>query len=105
MAVVIPEIFSDAVNAKMTESLRIGKVAFDATDMVGDIRDYGDKVHFPKFDRIGSAETMTKGNSLTPADVSMTDAYATIKQVGKAVRVYDKDKVQIKGAVVDRMAE
>lgn len=38
MAVVIPEIFADAVNASMETSLRIGAVAFDATDMVGDIR-------------------------------------------------------------------
>lgn len=104
MAVVIPEIFADAVNASMETSLRIGAVAFDATDMVGDIREYGDTVHFPTFDRIGSAEVMTKGNALTPAELSMTDNDAEIKQVGKAVRVYDKDSKQVKGNVIDQMA-
>lgn len=105
MAVVIPELFSEAINSKMEVSLRIGKIAFDATDLVPDIRECGDTVSFPSIDRISDAEIMTKGDSLTPSELSMTDNKAEIKQVGKAVRVYDKDKVQIKGAVVDAMSE
>lgn len=105
MAIVVPEIFSEAVNAKMETSLRIGAVAFDATDMVADIRECGDKVNFPSIDRINGAEVMVKGTDLTPDDLSMTDNEAEIKQVGKAVRIYDKDAKQVKGKVAERMAE
>lgn len=105
MAVVIPELFAQAINSKMEVSLRIGKIAFDATDLVPDIKECGDEAHFPSIDRISDAEIMTKGDSLTPSDLSMTDNTAKIKQVGKAVRIYDKDKIQVKGAVVDAMSE
>ena len=30
MALIIPEVFADAVNAKLDAALRIGRVAFDA---------------------------------------------------------------------------
>lgn len=105
MAVVIPELFSEAINSKMETSLRIGKIAFDATELTPDIRECGDKVHFPSIDRISGAEVMTKGSELTPSELSMTDNEAEVKQVGKAVRIYDKDKVQVKGQVVDAMSE
>ena len=105
MAVVVPEIFADAVNEKMDVSLRIGRVAFDATDMVPEITECGDKVNFPSIDRISGAEVMTKGNELTPSELSMSDNEAEIKQVGSAVRVYDKDAKQVKGRVIDNLAE
>lgn len=105
MAVVIPELFSEAVNAKMETSLRIGRVAFDATDIAENIRECGDTIHFPTIDRITGAEVMVKGTELTPDELSMTDSEAEIKMVGKAVRIYDKDKIQVKGKVIDRMAE
>lgn len=35
MAIVVPELFSDATNAAMDHHIRIGKVAFDATELVG----------------------------------------------------------------------
>ena len=34
MAIIIPEVFADAVNAKLESALRIGRVAFDATAVV-----------------------------------------------------------------------
>ena len=105
MAIVVPNIFADATNAAMEHNLRIGKIAFDATDMVGDIRECGDTVHFPTIDRISDAEVMEKGQDLTPSELSMTDSEAKIKQVGKAVRIYDKDSRQVKGNVVDKLAE
>lgn len=104
MAVVIPELFADAVNEKMDVSLRIGRVAFDATNMVPEITECGNKVNFPSIDRISDAEVMEKGDKLTPSELSMTDNEAEIKHVGKAVRVYDQDAKQVKGAVVDNLA-
>lgn len=104
MAIVVPSIFADATNAAMDHSIRIGKVAFDATDLVPDITECGDEVHFPTVDRISGAEVMEKGTDLTPSELSMTDNVSKIKQVGKAIRVYDKDSVQVKGRVVDLLS-
>ena len=94
MAIVVPGIFADATNAAMDHAIRIGKVAFDATDLVPDIAECGDEVHFPTIDRITDAETMVKGKDLTPSELSMTDNKAVVRQVGKAVRIYDKDAAQ-----------
>jgi hypothetical protein len=104
MAIVVPEIFADATNAALDHSIRIGRIAFDATDLVGDIRECGDTVHFPVIDRISDAEVMEDGTELTPSEVSMTDNTAKIKQVGKAVRIYDKHSTQVKGQLIDNMA-
>lgn len=102
---VIPELFSEAVNAKMEVSLRVGRLATDMTDLAEDIRTCGDTIHFPAFDRISDAATVVKGTPLVPEEVNMSDSIAKIKQVGKSVRIYDKDSIQVKGAMKDRMAE
>lgn len=105
MAVVIPELFSEAVNAKMETSLRIGKVAFDATSIAENIKECGDTIHFPVVDRIGKAVTMQKGDKLVPHELSMTDNVAKVKMVGNAVTLYDIDKYQVKASLVDLLAE
>lgn len=105
MSLVIPEVFADAVNQSMDVSLRVGRLATDYTDMVDEITTCGDTVHFPTIDRIADADTVTKGTALVPDEVNMTDAKAEIKQVGKSVRIYDKDNIQVKGKLKDRLAE
>ena len=105
MALVVPEIFADAINSAFDVAIRVGRVATDFTEMVEDITTYGDTVHFPIIDEISDASAVTKGTAIVPDTVSMTDAYATIKQVGKSARIYDKDAAQVKGALKDRMAE
>lgn len=105
MAIIVPEVFADAVNARMDVALRVGKIATDYTDMVEDITTCGDTVNFPVISRIEDATTVTKGVALVPDEVNMTDNKAEIKQVGKAVRIYDKDSAQVKGALKERMAE
>lgn len=102
---VIAELFSEAVNAKMDIALRVGKLATDMTDLAEDIRTCGDTIHFPTFDRISDAADVVKGTPLVPEEVNMSDSVAKIKQVGKSVRIYDIDSVQVKGAMKDRMAE
>lgn len=105
MAILIPEVFADAVNAKLQHSIRIGSIAFDATSLAPDVLVAGDTVHFPTFDRVAEMNTITKGTAITPEVLSMTDNEATIKQVGGAVRVYDSERAQIKGAVYDNMVQ
>lgn len=103
MALVIPEIFADAVNEKMRVNLKVGSCAFDATSEVGEIRMAGDTVHFPIINRISDAEELTDNVAITPERISMSDNVATIKEVGKAVRVLDKEQIQIKGNAMDRV--
>lgn len=102
---VIPELFSEAVNSKMEVSLRVGRLATDMTDLAEDIRTCGDTIHFPMFDRISDAAEVVKGTPLVPEEVNMSDSTAKIGQVGKSVRIYDKDSIQVKGAMKDRMAD
>ena len=105
MAVVIPELFSAAINARMETSLRIGKIAFDATSIAENIRECGNKIHFPVVDRIGKAVTMKKGDKLTPSQLSMTDNVAEVKMVVDAVELFDIDKHQVKASLVDLLTE
>ena len=105
MAIIVPEVFADAVNSAMGVALRVGRVATDFTDMVEEITQYGGSVHFPVIDRISDAEAVEKGVAIVPDTVSMTDAEAEIKQVAKSVRIFDKDQAQVKSALKDKMAQ
>lgn len=105
MALIIPAVFADAINEKLGFKLKVGALATNYTEEVGDITVMGNEVHFPQLKRTVTAGDVTKGTALTPSEVDMTDAKATIKQVGASARVYDKDAKQIKGTVVDKMAE
>lgn len=105
MAYIIPYVFADAVNAALGVKLRVGNLATDYTNLVDEITTYGDEVHFPVIDRITDAAVVTTGTAMTPDTVSMTDSSATIKQVGKSVRIFDKYSTQVKGALKDRLAE
>lgn len=103
MALVIPQIFADAINEKLGVSLKVGTCAFDATSMVNDIKQAGDTVHFPILNRVSDADELTDGVEVTPERISMTDNTAVIKEVGKAVRVLDKEEIQIKGGSMDKL--
>ena len=46
MAIIVPEVFADAVNSAMGVALRVGRVATDFTEMVEEITQYGGSVHF-----------------------------------------------------------
>lgn len=106
MAIIVPEIFADCVNEEFDKELVVGRIATDYTDEVGEIRDYGDKVHFPVIDLIGDAEEFGGSvTSLTPEALSMTDNEAEIKHTGKAVVIKDKDAVQIKGGAKEELAK
>lgn len=105
MALIIPEVFADAVNDKLGTTLRIGRVAFNATSEAPEIMRYGDTIHFPKFPRVVTASEVTKGTPLSPAAVDMTDTSATIKHVAASVRVYDVEAAQVKGRVMDEMVK
>lgn len=104
MALVIGNVMADAINEKLGVALKMKDIAVDCTEYVDEILEYGNEVHFPTFTRLSDAEEVVKGDALTPEEVGMTDNVATVKQTAKSVRVYDKDKAQIKGKVVDAMS-
>lgn len=102
---IIGEVIADVVNEKLGKCLKMATLATDYTADVADIATMGDKVHFPKFDRVATANNVTKGTAIVPSEISMTDNDATIKQTGSSVRVYDKDATQIKGNTMDKIAQ
>lgn len=103
MSILIPQVFADAVNAHLANTIRIGSVAFDATSLCPDILVAGNEVNFPTFDRVAEVGDIVKGEAIVPTTLSMTENKATIKNVGGSVRVYDSEAKQIKGAVYDNM--
>ncbi len=105
MAIVVPVVFADAINQKMGVALKFGMLCDDVTDQVSEITECGDTVNFPKYDRVADIGEITKGTAVTPEEVSMTENKATIKQTGGAIRVYDRDEIQIKGRTLDNMAQ
>ena len=76
--IIIPQVFSDAVNAKLQTSIRIGSVAYDATP--NDLYSYGDTVHYPVFTRNTDTTEVTKGTALTPSNVDMSECTSKVKQ-------------------------
>lgn len=105
MAIVVPVVFADAVNEKMGVALKMGMLADDVTDQVAEITECGDTVNFPKYDRIAEISEITQGTAVVPKEISMTENPATIKQTGGAIRVFDRQAIQIKGKTMDKMAE
>lgn len=103
--IIIPSVFSDAINAKLGTKLRFGEVSFNATELVPDIKNAGDTMHFPKIKRTATTSTVTKGTALVPAELDMSDSIATVKYIGSAFRIYDKDKAQVKGTLTDKIVE
>lgn len=104
MAIIVPQIFADVVNKRLGVKLRAGRLATDYTEMVEDITTCGDTVHFPMIKRITDAGIVTKGTPLVPDEVDMEDATAAIKQVAKAVRIYQKDNTQVKDELKNKLA-
>ena len=105
MALFISEVFADAINQKLGVALKMGQLASDVTNDVADITTQGDKIHFPKYDRVANVGNVTKGVALVPSEISMTDNEADIKNTGGSIRVYDKDSKQIRGKTLDNMAQ
>ena len=103
MSLIIPEVFAECVNEKLHTGFKMAQLAYDATADVADITTCGNKVAFPTFDRTVTVGTVN--GTLVPAEVSMTNNEADVKQIAGAAKIKDKDAKQIKGAVMDNMAQ
>ncbi|SHJ03153.1 hypothetical protein SAMN02745751_01602 [Dethiosulfatibacter aminovorans DSM 17477] len=101
MALIIPALYKDSVLEKMSYKLRVSKLATDMTSDVFLIGSEGETVHFPVWDRIDEADVVTKGTEIDVETMSQTDSTATIYQIAKGVRVYDKDAKGVRGNMTD----
>ena len=91
MALIIPAIYSDLVREQFLGRVKIANLAMNLGGLSNTT--VGDTITFPRFELIGDAELMTKGTALVPEGLSQTSSTASIKQIGKAIRVFDMDSV------------
>lgn len=95
MALIIPEVFAQITREKMAGKVKVANLATP----LGYLKDttVGNTVTFPRFKWIGDTETMVKGTPLTPDALDQDSNQATIKQEGKAVRIFDIDDLTALG--------
>lgn len=102
MALIQKTIYADMVREKFQGKVKMLQLANDLGHLQG--LGSGDTISFPKWQLIGNAEEMTKGNALTPEELQSTEQTVTIKQVGKAVIVYDSVNKTSLGNQLDEAA-
>ncbi len=103
--IIVPEIFANVLNEKMDVSLRVAKLAYNATSEVSEIQQAGSTVVFPQISLLSEAEEVIKGTPITPEEIDMYDTRSVVKHISKSARVYDKDVIQTVGNLVDRVTE
>lgn len=99
---IVPEVYAGIVSAKFKGKVKVANLAQD----LGFLKNttVGDTVTFPKWKAITDAEEMTKGKALVPVNLEQTSSQAKIKQIGKAIRVYDVDDITAFGSAIDEGA-
>lgn len=102
MALIKPDVYAGLVREKFAGKVKIANLATELGYLQNTT--VGEKVIFPKWELIGDAEEIEKGTPLVPEALSQTSTYATIKQIGKAVTVYDIDNITALGNAIDESA-
>jgi len=103
MAFIKPNVYAGLVTSKFTGKVKVLQLATD----LGEIPDYssqGETIVFPKWSLCTDAEEMEKGVALTPEELAQTQTTATVKQIGKAIRVFDSENLTAIGNQVDQGA-
>lgn len=102
MAFIKKDIYADLVREKFQGRIKVLQLAND----LGDLENLGsgDTITFPKWSLIGDATEMVKGTPLTPEELQQTSQSVKIKQVGKAVKVYDSENLTSLGNQLDEGA-
>ncbi|WP_313232346.1 phage major capsid protein [Tissierella praeacuta] len=102
MTFIKANIYADMVREKFEGRIKVLQLATDLGKLEG--VGSGDTIVFPKWSLIGDATEMTKGNALTPEELQQTSQSVKIKQVGKAVKVYDSENLTSLGNQLDEGA-
>ena len=102
MAFIKATIYADMVREKFEGKVKVLNLATDLGKLENVGR--GDTISFPKWSLIGDASEMTKGTPLETEELQSTEQTVKVKQIGKAVRVYDSENVTSLGNQVDEGA-
>lgn len=102
MSFIKANIYADMVREKFEGRIKVLQLAQD----LGNLENLGngDTISFPKWALIGDAKEMEKGTPLVPEELQSTEQTVKIKQVGKAVRVYDSENLTSLGNQMDEGA-
>lgn len=103
MATIKPEIFAPLVREKFEGKVKVANLATNLGFLKNST--VGETVTFPKWEIIGDPTEMAKGDTISIEELAQTSSQATIKQIGKGVRVYDIDDITQLGNAVDESAQ
>lgn len=97
---VIPEVFGKMTRENFKGKVKVANLAVDLGELP-QFSEVGNTITFPKFKLIGDVEEVKKGTPISTEDLQQTSSQATIKQIGKGVKVYDIDDLTAFGNHVD----
>ena len=103
MAFIKATIYADMVREKFEGKVKVLNLATDLGKLENVGR--GDTISFPKWSLIGDATEMTKGTPLETEELQSTEQTVKVKQIGKAVRVYDSENYTSLGNQIDTGAD
>ena len=103
MALIKPEVYASMTKEKFDGKVKILQLASDL-GAIPEFASHGETINFPKWSLIGDVTEMTKGVALVPEELAQTQSTATVKQVGKAVRVFDSENLTAIGNQMDEGA-
>lgn len=101
MSFIKPEVYAQLVTEKFKGRVKVMQLAQDLGEIDG-FKEVGETIVFPKWKLINLPTEMTKGTALVPEELGQESSTATIKQVGKAIRVYDSENLTALGNQVDQ---
>ncbi|WP_026893787.1 hypothetical protein [Clostridiisalibacter paucivorans] len=102
MALIQRDIYAQLTREKFEGKVKVLNLARPLGDLEG--MGQGEKIAFPKWGLIGQPTEMTKGDAISTEEMQQTESYATIKQVGKGVMVYDSSNKTNLGNQLDEGA-
>jgi len=103
MSLIKPNVYAELVREKFEGRVKILQLATDLGN-IPEFASHGETIVFPKWSLITDATEMTKGVALVPEELQQTQSSATVKQVGKAIRVFDSENLTAIGNQLDEGA-
>ena len=103
MSLIKPNVYAELVREKFEGRVKVLQLASDLGN-IPEFASHGETIVFPKWALISDASEMSKGTALVPEELQQTQATATVKQVGKAIRVFDSENLTAIGNQLDEGA-
>jgi hypothetical protein len=103
MSLIKPNVYAELVREKFVGRVKVLQLASDL-GMIPEFASHGETIVFPKWSLISDATEMAKGTPLVPEELQQTQTTATVKQVGKAIRVFDSENLTAIGNQLDEGA-